>query len=219
MPQMIDEEDCPVCEPFDQEWIFTYGDLVTLLLCFFILLFSMCKMDVEKIKEVSQSFRTMPPGSPFVFSGKQSVMEAVAKEVEDMEMPDDVTINVSDEGVEVSFKETVLFDVGSAELNQEAEEALAGMIPLISGLPNAILIEGHTDSETDNNPNFPSNWEFSAARAGAVAAFFESAGLPGARIQVSGYANLRPRFFNDTSYKRSLNRRVDIILLPEDLTR
>ena len=40
MGQMIDEEDCEVCVPFDQDWIFTYGDLVTLLLCFFILLFS-----------------------------------------------------------------------------------------------------------------------------------------------------------------------------------
>ncbi|MBF0287344.1 MAG: OmpA family protein [SAR324 cluster bacterium] len=219
MGQMIDEEDCEVCVEFDQEWIFTYGDLVTLLLCFFILLFSMCKMDVEKIKEVSQSFKSMPPGSPFVFSGKQSVMESVAQEVEDMEMPDDVNVNVSDEGVEITFKETILFDVGATELNQQAKETLARVIPIISGLPNIILIEGHTDSETDNNPNFPSNWEFSAARAGAVASFLESEGIPGARLQVSGYANLRPRFFNDTSYKRSLNRRVDIILLPENLTR
>ena len=48
MGQMIDEEDCEVCKPFDQEWIFTYGDLVTLLFCFFVLLVSLCKTDVEK---------------------------------------------------------------------------------------------------------------------------------------------------------------------------
>ena len=75
MGQMIDEEECEVCIPFDQDWIFTYGDLVTLLLCFFILLFSMCKLDVEKIQEVSQSFKPMPPGSPFTFDGKSSVLE------------------------------------------------------------------------------------------------------------------------------------------------
>ena len=46
MGQMIDEEDCEVCKPFDQEWIFTYGDLVTLLFCFFVLLVSLCKTDV-----------------------------------------------------------------------------------------------------------------------------------------------------------------------------
>ena len=50
----IDEEDCPVCEEFKDGWIFTYGDLVTLLLCFFILLFSMCKYEIEKFKSVAE---------------------------------------------------------------------------------------------------------------------------------------------------------------------
>ena len=75
MGQMIDEEECEVCIPFDQEWIFTYGDLVTLLLCFFILLFSMCRTDVEKSKQIAQSFKSMPPGSPFIFSGQSSNLE------------------------------------------------------------------------------------------------------------------------------------------------
>ena len=62
MGQMIDEEDCEVCIPFDQEWIFTYGDLVTLLLCFFILLFSMCRTDVEKSKQISDSLKRHASG-------------------------------------------------------------------------------------------------------------------------------------------------------------
>ena len=44
MGQIIDSDDCPICEEFKDGWIFTYGDLVTLLLCFFILLFSLCKL-------------------------------------------------------------------------------------------------------------------------------------------------------------------------------
>ena len=219
MGQLIDEEDCEVCEEFDQAWIFTYGDMVTLLLCFFILLVSMCKIDVAKIKEVSQSFKVTPPGSPFVFSGKKSVLDSVAKEIEQIEMPDDVTINVSEEGVEVSFKETVLFEVGSAELTAEGKEEIANMVPVIAGLPNAILVEGHTDSGSDVHPGYATNWEFSAARASAVASELQAQGIAGDRIQVSGYGDLRPRFFNDTAYKRSLNRRVDVLLLPEGLER
>ncbi len=219
MGQMIDEDDCPVCVEFDQEWIFTYGDMVTLLLCFFILLFSMCKIDDEKIQEISQSFKAMPPGSPYVFSGKKSVMDQVARDVEQLDMPDDVTVNVTNGGVEVTFKETVLFEVGSAELTAEAQEALQTMSPVLAGLPNLILIEGHTDDSSDFDPQYRSNWEFSVARSSAVASFFESIGIDGSRIQISGYADIRPRFSNDTSYKRSLNRRVDIVLLPEDLTR
>ena len=70
MGQMIDEEDCEVCKPFDQEWIFTYGDLVTLLFCFFVLLVSLCKTDVEKIKQISASFKENPPGSPLSLAAR-----------------------------------------------------------------------------------------------------------------------------------------------------
>ena len=49
MGQIIDSDDCPICEEFKDGWIFTYGDLVTLLLCFFILLFSLCKIDDHKL--------------------------------------------------------------------------------------------------------------------------------------------------------------------------
>jgi len=219
MGQMIDEEDCEVCEVFDQDWIFTYGDLVTLLLCFFILLFSMCRIDDEKIAEVSQSFKPSPPGTPFVFSGKRSVLEAVARKLEQLDMPDDVTINVSEEGVEISIKETVLFEAGSAELTDEAKESLLTLTAVITSLPNDILVEGHTDNETDTNSKYPSNWEFSAARASSIASYFEFLGIDGKRLQVSGYGGIRPRFYNDTAYKRSLNRRVDIMLLPEDQSR
>ena len=96
MGQMIDEEDCEVCKPFDQEWIFTYGDLVTLLFCFFVLLVSLCKTDVEKIKQISASFKENPPGSPFVFSGQSSNLDKAAQQLEKLDVPDDVEINASD---------------------------------------------------------------------------------------------------------------------------
>ena len=90
MGQMIDEEDCEVCIPFDQEWIFTYGDLVTLLFCFFVLLFSMCVYETEKFKSVASSFKPLPAGTPFISEGRDSVVEDISKKVEesDQEMPD-----------------------------------------------------------------------------------------------------------------------------------
>ena len=60
MGQIIDSDDCPICEEFKDGWIFTYGYLVTLLLCFFILLFSLCKIDDHKLKQISDSFRSLP---------------------------------------------------------------------------------------------------------------------------------------------------------------
>jgi chemotaxis protein MotB len=77
----IDEEDCPVCVEFKDGWIFTYGDLVTLLLCFFILLFSMCKYEIEKFKSVAESFKPLPAGTPFMEEGNDSMVEQISKNV------------------------------------------------------------------------------------------------------------------------------------------
>ena len=218
MGQMIDEEDCEICIPFEQEWIFTYGDLVTLLLCFFILLFSMCRTDVEKSKQISDSLKSMPPGSPFIFNGQSSNLDKASKELEQLEVPDDVTINASKAGVEVTFSKTVAFEQGSVSISEKAKKTLDKMLPIIGQLQNDIEISGHTD-ESDSNKKYPSSWELSVARASVIAAFLESKLIPVERIQVAGYGDSRPRFNPDTAYKRNLNRRVQILLLPEDQTR
>ena len=214
MGQIIDSDDCPICVEFKDGWIFTYGDLVTLLLCFFILLFSLCKIDDHKLKQISDSFRSLPPGSPFLFSGRSASMEHAAQELEKMDMPD----SAGKEGVEVSFSRNVAFAQGSVELSKAVKETIDKMLPTIGPLTNDILISGHTDS-TDVNDRFPSNWEMSIARASAIATYLESKKIPTKRIQVAGFGDSRPRFFADTAYKRSLNRRVEILLMPEDMQR
>ena len=218
MGQMIDEEDCEVCKPFDQEWIFTYGDLVTLLFCFFVLLVSLCKTDVEKIKQIAASFKENPPGSPFVFTGQSSNLDKAAQQLEKLDVPDDVEINASDKGVEVTFRRTVSFEQGSIEISEKAIKAMKKMLPIIGQMQNDIEISGHTD-DTDINNRFPSNWEMSVARASAIAGFLETNKIAPERIQVVGYGDSRPRFNADTAYKRALNRRVEILLLPEEQTR
>ena len=184
MGQMIDEEDCEVCVPFDQEWIFTYGDLVTLLLCFFILLFSMCRTDIEKSRQISESFKSMPPGSPFIFSGQSSNLDKASKELEQLDVPDDVSINSSNTGLEVTFSKTVAFEQGSVSISEKAKKTLIKMLPIIGQLQNNIEISGHTD-ESDSNQKYPSNWELSVARASVIAAFLESKLIPVDRIPVS----------------------------------
>ena len=218
MGQMIDEEDCEICIPFEQDWIFTYGDLVTLLLCFFILLFSMCRTDVEKSKQISESLKGMPPGSPFIFNGQSSNLDKASKELEQLEVPDDVSINASKAGVEVTFSKTVAFEQGSVSISEKAKKTLDKMLPIIGQMQNNIEISGHTD-ESDSNKKYPSSWELSVARASVIAAFLESKLIPVERIQVAGYGDSRPRFNPDTAYKRNLNRRVQILLLPEDQNR
>jgi hypothetical protein len=76
-----------------------------------------------------------------------------------------------------------------------------------------VLVEGHTDSDPIATAQFPSNWELSTARAGAVIRFLESQShLPEDRLAASGYADQRPVAPNDTAANKSKNRRVEIVV-------
>jgi chemotaxis protein MotB len=212
MPVFEDEHKC---EEFSDFWIFTYGDLVTLLLVFFIMLFSFCKTDVEKFKSVAESFKPTPPGSPFFLQGKESVLSQLAQRIETSELAQEVFVTVDQRGVVVSFKDTALFDSGSADLTERARKSLNVFVHYLFGLPNDVIIEGHTDDQPISGGRYPSNWELSAARASAVARFLEGEGVKGQRMQVIGYGAYRPRFRNDTPEKRALNRRIDVIVKPQ----
>lgn len=203
------------CEEFDQWWIFSYGDLMTLLLVFFILLFSFCKTDVEKFKSVAESFKPVPAGSPFFFEGRESVLEQLVRQIETSEISEEVFITIDPRGVVVSFRDTALFESGSAALTARAHKTLNRFVAYLFGLPNDILVEGHTDDRPIATGRFPSNWDLSSGRASTVARFFETEGVKGGRIRVLGYGQYRPRFRNDTPEKRALNRRIDVVIKPQ----
>lgn len=211
---VIEEEECK-CQRFDQEWIFTYGDMVTLLLAFFILLFSFCKVDVESFKSVAESFKPVPAGSPFFLDGKPEVLEEMARRIETSEISEEVFVTVDERGVVVSFRDTVLFPSGSARLTENAIKILMQFSQYLFGLPNDVVVEGHTDNRKIRSPRYPSNWELSSARASAVALFFELEGIKGKRMHVVGYGPFKPKFRNNTREKRTLNRRVDVIIVPD----
>lgn len=212
---LIQEEDCNCPEEFTDYWIFSYGDMVTLLLAFFIMLFSFCKTDTEKFKSVADSFKPTPPGSPFFLEGKQSVLDALAEAVEASEVFEDVVIAVEDRGVVISFKDSILFEAGSASLRGNAIDKLSIFVRFLYGLPNRVLIEGHTDNQVITSEHYPSNWELSSARASAVARYFEQEGVDGERMRVVGLSGFRPKFLNDSKEKRALNRRIDMVIMPD----
>ncbi len=203
------------CEEFDQQWIFTYGDMVTLLLVFFVLLLTFCKTDVEKFKSVAESFKPTPPGSPFFLTGQPSVLERLAQEAETVELPEEKFVTLDDRGVVVSFRSSALFGPGSAEILPKARKSLLKFVKFLYALPNELIIEGHTDDRPIRSDRFPSNWELSSGRASSVARFLEGEGLRGDRMTVVGFAKHRPRFRNDSEEKRALNRRIDVVIKPQ----
>ncbi|MBC8258293.1 MAG: OmpA family protein [SAR324 cluster bacterium] len=212
MGELIDEEDCEVCVPFDQEWIFTYGDLVTLLLCFFILLFSTCTYETMKFKSLAASFKPLPAGTPFMNEGKDSIVEQIAQQLEESELGDDANINVEEKGVVIAFKASAYFKAGSAKLNAKALKEMARFSKLIFLLPNKIQIEGHTEKNPPKN--WDSTWELAGARAAKIARYFIQNGLEPAKITVKSFGATRPLFRESSAAQRSLNNRVEVVVLP-----
>jgi len=87
---------------------------------------------------------------------------------------------------------------------------------LIRSLPNSVVIEGHTDDIPIATAQFPSNWFLSSARASSVAQELESLGVNPKRMEVVGYAATRPRVANLDNKSREINRRIDILIKPDD---
>ena len=120
-------------------------------------------------------------------------------------------------GLVVSIvSEGVLFDAGSADLRPEGRTVLDGLAASLAGLPNDVVIEGHTDNRPISTDRFQSNTYLSTARASTVLEYLvKNHGLPASRLSAAGYGDTRPVAGNDTPEGRAKNRRVDIAILSE----
>jgi chemotaxis protein MotB len=116
----------------------------------------------------------------------------------------------------VKMKDKILFASGSATLGADGRDALRKVADALRGMQGKVVrVEGHTDNvPTGASGPFPSNWELSAARALAVVHFFQDAGVDPTRVSGAGFAEFQPIATNDTPEGRSLNRRIEIVLVP-----
>jgi chemotaxis protein MotB len=218
------------------EWMTTYSDLVTLLLCFFVLLFSFSSVDAEKFKAIMASFQ----GGSGVLNGGTSMdfpislieddldievdlrmlMEYLQEYAETVGLEDKIVIQVEERGLVVRFADNVFFDSGSADIKSESVEILKSVAELLNReefIKRQIKVEGHTDTDPIlKSAKFPSNWELSSARANNVLRYLvESEGMDGGRVSSSGYSYYRPITSNDTVENKAQNRRVDIVILKD----
>ncbi len=130
------------------------------------------------------------------------------------------SVEMNERGLIIHVVESALFKSGQAEMQPQARILLDKIANEIADLPNQIRIEGHTDSLPISSFKFPSNWELSAARATAVVRYFvDSHGFTPARISALGFGEFRPLAPNDTPENRARNRRVDIVILTDALSR
>jgi chemotaxis protein MotB len=132
-----------------------------------------------------------------------------------------VKLEMAERGLVLTFVAEVLFDSGQAKLRSEAQQALAKVASVISEKVSDrdIGIEGHTDNEPITKSGWKSNWELSTARAISVLHFLEGKGVIPNQMVASGYGEYRPVISNETAQGRKENRRVEIVILPKQLSK
>lgn len=115
----------------------------------------------------------------------------------------------------VKMPSSILFDSGKTDIKTEGKEVLTRIGQVLAEIPDrSFQVEGHTDDQPIKTARFPSNWELSTARATEVVKFMVDQGMPAGRISASGFAEFQPFVPNDGPENRALNRRIEVVLLP-----
>jgi len=220
----------------------TYGDMVTLLLVFFVFLLTAAKIEGYELQLILSAFR----GSFGMYQGgltlAKGVLAELGQQLENLPSKEKgtklaksvekavsifepevksrkVKITEDERGIVISLVADAFFESGSAELTPEGEQIVDKMGRFLSSKEfreNDIRVEGHTDSIPpggDVKEKFDTNWELSTARSVMIIKRFQAAGVPGGQLQAVGYGEYQPVESNDIEEGRAYNRRIEIIIM------
>jgi chemotaxis protein MotB len=236
---------CPDCIQKVPGWLVTFGDLMSLLLVFFILLLSMSTMDARKVSEaigsLSGAMSVLDGGIKTEVSRKRiqqatpiedtdetvEIVNRVSKivneinEVVKMSGGQAITLDEGEEGFIIELPASMLFRPGSAAI--ESDDAilfLKRIALIIDTLPNNIevIARGHTDNAPlQRDAKYTDHWELSGARAISVVKELIRDGVKPLKMSAAAHAFNRPIATNATRQGRARNRRVELHFMSKDI--
>ena len=217
-------------------WLVTFADLTMLVLVFFILLFSVSTVDVQRFNKSFQSVRSE-------LSGKDAFSSQIKQAKENTSRIDSVRLqqqliqqqektfseirtylteagkqdNIAatfDKGkITLRLPADLLFEPGSVELSEAAKGQLNAIADiLIKNKDQDINIKGYTDNIEPVAGRFKDSWEISSLRAVNVLRYLMSIGIESSRLTATGLSSLNPLFPNDSDENRAMNRRIEFEL-------
>ena len=232
---------CKKCPPEGAaDWMLTYGDMVTLLLTFFVMMYTTAEVDGSQLKLILAAFsglgvleggNTLQAGElaelgnnimtlPSVDKGR--ALDKARKRAISQFQPEiktkKVRVTEDERGLIISLAADSFFRPASAEIDIEnTRETLQKVSQLLISLEGRkFRIEGHTDAApTDPTGPWPTNWELSSVRAINTLKYLVQYGVPEDQFQVAGFSDTVPLATNDTPEGRAYNRRIDIVILSE----
>jgi chemotaxis protein MotB len=205
-----------------ETWIYSYADLITNLLALFVMLLIVTtgsKTTREKLKDGLERYvKGLPAETGYAGSGAKAIddlRQMITDYINKVGLVGRVSLERTETGIELTFESALLFESGTALIGEDAQVVLQHVAELLATLPKRFVfdVEGHADRRPIASDRYPSNWELSSARAGAVVRFLEGHGVAGRRMRAIGFAATRPL---DDDGAGEQNRRVVIRVNAEE---
>jgi len=203
-------------------WLTTYGDMITLLLCFFVIFFSVSEVNVALFEDLKNGFK-----SDVLNKETKSPIKMLSERLDSIyDNPEndnpDVEVDLLKRGINIRLASNDLFRSGDAKLSRSGqrtvEEITVSLTDIVGQFHLTCDIEGHTDDIPIRSYKFPSNWELSASRAANVLRQMIDSGIPQDQSRAIGFADIRPLIEPRDSIgslvpgARAANRRVEIVI-------
>lgn len=199
-------------------WLMSYADMITLLLGFFVIFVSVSDPKKEKLNAIKDGvagqFGSVSMSTPF-----QGLFQSLQAVIEGKNILNDVAIEKTEKSVVLELSTLSFFEEKSADFDE-------GMMPVLKEIADKlkaddllftrITVEGHTNDVPVKTDQYPSNWEFSSARAAHVVRYFIDQGIAPARLSTMGFGDAKPKVPNLDIHgnaivvNRKLNERVVI---------
>jgi chemotaxis protein MotB len=219
---------------FNNNWLITYSDMITILLCFFIIFFLFTSEELTSLHTVKESLNNQLDVLSNENKNLKMKNENLAAQLfglhkngtdptatsddfmtflEKNNLQNQVDVIENERGLLIRFRDSVLFQSGKAGISQDGYLLLDKIGEQLQQVNNNIIVEGYTDNVPIRTKEYPSNWELSVARSIEVVKYLtETTGIARNRVSVSGYGERNPIDSNSTEEGRANNRRIEIII-------
>ncbi len=234
-------------EHTDESWLIPYADILTLLLALFIVLFASSTVDQQKLEQMSAVFSQVFDGGSAILDnpapielpkstndtgeGKESdaymedqqalaeIQHSVDEYIAVNELEKQFATKLTDEGLLVTIRDSILFDFGEAEVKKEYRQIAEDISELlIFDPPRNVVITGHTDNIPIASSEYASNWELSVMRSvNFLKILVNNNTVDPLYFSAKGYGEYMPVASNDTEEGRAKNRRVEVLIQPRVL--
>jgi chemotaxis protein MotB len=218
------------------DWLMTYADMITLLLCFFAIFLAVSVPKQDQMKQAAKQMQEQfaktgskanesedqfPPHPTLVPKTSDAIFDRMPSIIDQFEGAKNMKIKQGDRVTTIDMNSAPLFSSGSADVSEAGGQTLMNVLKIVNSeqyRDYRVTVEGYTDDIPINTPEFPSNWELSTARASAVVRFMIGHGVDPQRLRAEGFADVAPKAPNRDTNGRPIpenqaqNRRVVVKL-------